>query len=312
MQLSGNKKGVNMVVLVVAVVAIVGVASVAGYLILTGENSSVGEYSTYVVLGNNGSSSIDGTFTIKIVDENSSQYQIQYDYAMYMTTSGKRTAFYIDSEREWEDKEDYESPGVKTGSEVISTKWGNRNADIYTKVIDGETTKVHIGKDGILYRIEMNIDGVSLIFVLTSTNLIKGNPGDGVGDYAVYSVSGSAAGVVYDGITFMIIVNQSATQYQVQYDQAIYGTVLGVRTPLVVNSEKIWEDMDDDGTMGVKTGTETITTEWGARLVDIYTQVVDGDTTKTYVGRSDGVSYRMTITSAGSTMTFNLVGTNLL
>jgi len=315
--LSSNKKGISTVVLVVIIVAIVGVASVAGYLVLkdngNDNDSSVGEYVTYTVIGVGGATIYDGTFSIKIVEETDTKYKVEYSYALYGTTLGKRTAFYINSEASWEDKENYDSPGVKTGSETVSTKWGNKETEIYTKVIDGETTKAYIGKqDGIIYEIEMSTNGVDMFFVLTSTNLIKGNPGDGVGDYMVYSTSGSISGTVVDGFFFTMIVDQTATKYEVGYIYALYKTTLGVRTVFYVDSDTEWENIEDYESPGVKTGTDTLSTAWGSRNVDIYTKVIDGETTKTYVGHDDGAIYKMTMTMDGMTMTFTLVGTNLL
>jgi len=315
MESISDKKGISTAAIALAVVAIIGIAGVASYFVFIHDShkSSVGEYETYSVLGATTGTVFDGKLKFEIVDESSTQYQIETSYTLYSTTDGIRTAFYIDSEREWVDIDEYESPGVKTGNELISTKWGDRNADIYTKVVDGETRTMHVGvSDGIIYRISMEVEDVILIFILIDTNTIKGNPGEGVGDYEIYSISGSVSGTDVDGIFFAIIVWQDNKEYEVDYFSIMYQTVSGVRTLLFFEYDTFVTDIDEYESHGVKTGTDTISTPWGTRNVDIYTQVIDGETTITYIGRTDGVPYKMTMTYEGSTLNYTLVGASVL
>jgi len=331
-----DKKGISTIALALIVAAIVGVASVASYFIFIYDSgdpsddsadssddpadspddqivSSVGEYATYTVLGATTGTLFDGKLKIEIVDESSSQYQIETSYLLYSTTAGIRTAFFIDSEREWVDIDQYESPGVKTGSETMSTKWGERNVDIYTKVVDGETRMMYVGvSDGVIYGISMEVDSVLMLFMLIDTNTIEGDPGEGVGDYEIYSVSGSSGATALDGILYLIIIDQSPTEYKIQFASVIYQTVSGVRTFLFSENYSDWVDIDEHESYGVKTGTDTISTSWGTRDVDIYTQVIEGETTVTYLGRSDGVPYKITVINGGETMTFTLVGASVL
>ena|GEM_PF-3266681 len=340
-----------MIILAVAIVAVIGTASVAGYLILSDDNdiddtddnndtddndnndiddnndddnndiddtddnetdeSRIGEYMIYAIVGKIGFADLDGTFRIKIIDENSSQYLVETSYDVHCMWDGKRFEFKVESGQEWVDISTYGYYGTKIGSETVNTKWGIQDTDVYTEEDKEGATKAYVGEDGVAYKLEIKMYAHYLTFILTATNLIEDAPVRGIGDYVIYSVSGTEEDATVNGTYLSRIVDQSDTQYKILDIFAIYVTESDVRYELIVDSATSWEDKDSESE-SVKTGTGTITTAWGLRNVNIYTQTEDEVIITTYVGSSDGVIYKQTISVDESILSFDLVGTNLI
>ena len=148
--------------------------------------------------------------------------------------------------------------------------------------------------------------------------LINNDKEKPVGEYAEYTVSGSAGATTFSGTMKVTVVSETSKQYKIEYVYDIYQTTSGVKTPFMVDTETVWENKNDLGgrDMGVKQGsTTTITTsKWGSKEVDVYVNAVPGEPTMTtYVGTADGIPYRMTMTVPASSIniTFNLSDTNL-
>ena len=316
-------------ILAVVLVGVIAVACVGGFFLLNGDKNDgsndsngielkVGDYMTYSILGVSESGTggpiiVDGTYSAKILEITDTQIKSEFSFAIYHTVEGVRSAYNVDAVIEWENIDDNSTYGAKTGSETVSTKWGNISTDIYSKVVDGETTKTWVGKqDGIPYALSMSVEGSEAVMVLSDTNIISGGTDEGVGDYAIYTIAATSGSTTFDGIFLIAIDEQTATQYYVMSVIVLYETTSGVRTLVTVDSNSEWENIDDYESPGVKTGNDTISTSWGSRNVDIYTKVINGESSTAYIGHDDGVMYKITMSMDGVVMTFTLVGTNLL
>jgi len=143
--------------------------------------------------------------------------------------------------------------------------------------------------------------------------LVDANKETPVGAYAEYEVTGSYGGTTFDGTVKITIVSETSKKYKVEYVYNIYETTGGVRNPLMVMTETQWESKNDSGgrDLGVKQGTETITTDWGPKTVDKYVSAIPGEPAMvTYVGQADGIPYKIVINDI-YTLTFTLKTTNM-
>jgi hypothetical protein len=137
--------------------------------------------------------------------------------------------------------------------------------------------------------------------------------------YVEYSISGDFSGITFNGYMRMTVLDETEDQIQVKYESKLYMKVPGLqRTTLVDETETKWEDKDGDpDELGTKTGSMTISTKWGDKVVDIYLRTDGGLKFTSYVGQEDEVLYKMIseeiIPNVGLvTLTFELTKTNML
>jgi hypothetical protein len=137
--------------------------------------------------------------------------------------------------------------------------------------------------------------------------------------YIEYTVSGNSLGFTFDGYMRITVVDETETQIKVKTETKIYMSAPGIRRTIIVNeTETIWEDKSDSpDVLGTKTGSTTINTKWGDKVVDMYVLTEMGQKITTYVGQDDDVPYRMVAEESLAgigviTLTFDLTKTNML
>ena len=134
-----------------------------------------------------------------------------------------------------------------------------------------------------------------------------------VGTYSVYQVSGSSGSTTFDGTMRIEIIEVNGTKITAVTTYDIYKTTTGVRTPFLVSNEKMTEDVSELDDLGVFQRSETLSTNWGTKGVDVFLEVVDGETTTSYVDQKNyDIAYKYVISMNGITLTFILSATSFI
>ena len=131
------------------------------------------------------------------------------------------------------------------------------------------------------------------------------------GKYFVYDVSGNYGSTTFDGTFKIEITGVKGSTATATYTYDVYQTTSGVRTPLMVKAETETVDLSEGDDVGVWQRTETMSTKWGSKTVDVYLEVYGSDSTEAFVDKDDpNVLYKIIMIESGMTMTFTLSETN--
>lgn len=294
-------------VIVGVVVIIVAVAAVAVFALNNGDKDEkkafgVGDSMTFEVFGTYGDDGtlIDGTVTLKVVDETDTQFKYELEQSIYTVgTDGTRTAVNVGKTTEWEDKDD-DDDMVSKGTLTVDTFWGEKKLSYY----QSEDGTQHVLADGyIIYAGKIEGDYGTMYLELTDCTAIKDEKVNREIHEATIAMAGEAESYGYEfdvTMTYTMDNRGSAifTRNVVEAEVSMSGTVQNI------TNETSWNDPFSEGKSGmVKTGTETIDTVWGTKETDIYEQVKDGTTTVMYAYKE--VPVRMTVESAQMTMTLD-------
>jgi len=160
-------------IIAVIAIAVIAVAAIGIYLIVTAEEKN--QYAEYTVSGSAPGMTFDGTMRMTVIGETTDQYHVKYDFKVYATAGGVRTALINESQTEWVDKDDSSGwdMGTKVRTETITTaKWGDKAVDVYELIESGDKTTSYVGvADGVPYKMVMETGGFKIIFDLTKTNM---------------------------------------------------------------------------------------------------------------------------------------------
>lgn len=134
------------------------------------------------------------------------------------------------------------------------------------------------------------------------------------GKYLVYQVSGDVGTVTIDGTMKLEIIDVDDKMITMKTTYDMYQKpLLGSRTPFMVMSETEKIDYTDDSADGVWQRSETISTAWGSKGVDVYLLVEDGAKTTYWVDQKNAdVAYKIVQESQGVKLTMTLSATNYL
>lgn len=133
------------------------------------------------------------------------------------------------------------------------------------------------------------------------------------GKYFVYQVSGDVGTVEIDGTLKMEIIDVDDKMITIKTTYDMYQKPLfGNRTPYMVMSETEKVDHTDDSAAdGVWQRSETMSTAWGSKGVDVYLLVEDGAKTTYWIDQKNAdVAYKIVQEYQGVTLTMILSATN--
>ena len=132
------------------------------------------------------------------------------------------------------------------------------------------------------------------------------------GDYYKYDISGRTSGLDIGGTCTMKIVGHSGSMDKWEYTYDMYlVNPNGTKTSIPMEKMYMWAERGDFTSGSTKTGTDTITTAYGVKNVDVYFSNLGGMDTSIYMGQ-DGIPYKMvsSISNPSLTMNMDLVDTN--
>lgn len=296
--------------IILGVVVVVAIAAVAAYCIIdNGEDKAkaptmgIGDSMTFLVFGTykNSQDLVDGTLTLKLIDESDTQYKFETETAIYIIDStGKQTPLYVGKDTKWEDKdsgEDY----VDNGKLTVSTFWGKKTLQ-YAKSADGNT---HVLSDGdIVYAMESKYDDSTLYYELTDCSMIK----EKKVSRECHDVSiAMNLSIEYQGTKIVGNYTYSANNMKTEIFTKTHADITIYRendpSYKFTSSSTTWTGPFDDESKMIKVGTERISTAWGDRDTDIYMQSESGSTMSTYAYKE--IPVRMVMEEDGLKMTFN-------
>ncbi len=270
------------------VVIIIAVAAVSAYVLTDSDRDGapdlgVGDSMTFNVFGTYGDEGalIDGTMTIKILDETDTQYMCEIARSIYtVSVDGTRTALYVGTETDWDDKEDDNL--VSGGTLTVDTFWGEKELSLYESW-DGTQ---HVLKDGdILYAGMIEGDGMTLHMELTDCTAIKDKKADREVHEVTVVMAGDAVGGDYEfTMTMTYTIDNKETEI---FKRTVVKADLAPKdhpeSSVEIMNGTTWSDPFTDEMDGmVKTGTESIDTAWGTKETDVYERADYGESSTMY------------------------------
>lgn len=291
---------------ILGVVVVVIVAAAAYFIINNGDDGkkdgasgfSVGDTMSYQTFGYffSDGSLIEGSVSVKIVDVTDTQYQLEQDNAIYKILSdGTKEPMKVGTTVVWQNKD---LGYTDKGSLTVDTFWGKKTLQ-YTE--SKEEDVLALGDGPINYAQMVYYDDFIYYLELTDCSLIKEKKVsrsthevdielDAEIEYAGEPVYGKMIARLNNKDT--AVFKQMVTTSTVYNDER----VLETRTTTV------WlNPFDFIGTE--KSGTETISTEWGDKNVDVYKWSESDGKVSVY---SYGMIYvRKVVEKSDFTMTFD-------
>ena len=133
------------------------------------------------------------------------------------------------------------------------------------------------------------------------------------GKYFIFDASGNSGPTTFDGTIKMEITEVKGSIATIVWTYDIYQTTSGVRTPYDLSASTKTSDLSKGGDAGVWQRSETLSTKWGPKTVDVYLEASGGNSNEAYVDKDDrNILYKMVMTSGGNTITVTLSETNYI
>ncbi len=303
-------------IIVGVVVVIIAVAAVAVFALNNNNGDKdktpvlgVGDSMTFYVfgtLGNDGTL-IDGTTTMKVLDETDTQYKIETEQSVYAVgTDGEKTELYVGKNTDWEDKDD-DDDMVAKGTLTVDTFWGEKKLSYYESS-DGTT---HALTDGdIVYAIMIkNISdesNITMYMELTECTAIKDKKADREIHEAEFVLKGDyeQEGSVFV-LTMTCDMDNKKSEIFIKQDLSLEMALKDQpESSVKLSSQTSWGNpFGEDASEWVNIGTEEINTEWGTKMTDVYGAVVDGNIYNQYLYK--GVLVRYDIDENGVEVTLD-------
>ena len=276
-------------IIVGVVVVIIAVAAIAAFALNNNNDKDktpeigVGDSMTFEVFGTYGDDGtlIDGTMTIKVLEETDTQYRCEVERSIYtVATDGTKTALTVGKETDWEDKEDDDL--VYKGTLTVDTFWGEKKLSCY----ESEDGTQHALKDGnIIYAAMIEDDEKTLCMELTDCTAIKDKKADREVHEATIVMAGDA---VTGGYEFTMTMTYTMDNKETEiFKRTVLKADLALKdypeaSQEIMNGTSWSNPFAEEKNGMVKTGTERISTAWGTKETDVYKKVADEESTTMY------------------------------